>query len=221
MAKKIKPAKKAASKKTTKKKVARPVSPKKKKAASKKVVAKKKIVKKAATKKALAKKKTVKKAVAKPASRKGKKPAARKALVKKAAPKKAVTRKVIVKKAAEKKIPAKKVVAAKVVAKPTAPVVQKKVVLVEMPKPEALPPVVERSDDLVAKAANLDTGAGQVVPGDELNDAPLITADPVRTFSQNEFNKGTLKGELHSNLRFNSKPKNAVKPSGKKPLWNK
>jgi len=229
MAKKSKPAKKAAPKKAVKKAVVKSASPKRKKSA----------VKKANPKKAAAKKGPAKKAVAKPAARKGKKAASKKVAVKKAAPKKAVakkavvkktvSKKVTVKKAAAKKLPIKKVAAAKVAAKPTLPVVKKKTVLVKRPKPAiipvpaavSLPPVEEQSEDLVGKAANLDAGNGVMIPGNGPNDAPLLTEDPIKTFDKNVFNKATKKGNPHSNLQFSSKPKNAVKPSGKKPLWNK
>lgn len=229
MAKKSKSAKRSASGKAVKKPVVRSSSSKKKKAT----------VKKAIPKKAAAKKPAAKKVVAKPAARKGKKAVPKKVAVKKSAPKKSaakkatvkkvVTKKVTVKKAAAKKPPVKKVAAAKVAAKPVSPVVKKKTVLVKRPRalvipiPAAvsLPPVEEQSEDLVGKAANLDAGNGLMLPGSGSTDALRVTEDPIKTFDKNVFNKATAKGNPHSNLQFSSKPKNAVKPSGKKPLWNK
>ncbi len=58
-----------------------------------------------------------------------------------------------------------------------------------------------------------------IVPGNGLNEAPVTTKDPVKTFDQNVFNQATTKGDPHSNRNLSSKPKNAIKPSGKKPLW--
>ena len=208
-----------------------------KKTVSRKPVPKKKVVKKVAPKKAAAKKKTVKKAVkkvvAKKAAAKKKAPAkrsspkkavAKKVSVKKPVAKKAVAKKVVVKKALSKKVAKKKAAPQKIV--PAKVVTKKPVAQVKMIFPEVLPvtattpPVSVLPDDLVGKAANVETDVTKLmVPGS--NDAPLITEDPVTAFDKNVFNKATAKGDPHSNMQFSSKPKNAVKPSGKKPLWRK
>jgi hypothetical protein len=60
-----------------------------------------------------------------------------------------------------------------------------------------------------------------MVPGDGLNDAPAITENPATLFDKNVFNKAMAKGDPHSNMQFSSKPKNTIKPSGKKPMWRK
>lgn len=229
MAKKSKPAKKAAPKKTVKKAVAKSASPKRKKAG----------VKKAMPGKPAAKKAAVRKALAKPAARKGakkaspkkvavKKAAAKKVIAKKAVVKKAVSKKVIVKKAAAKKPAVKKAAAAKLAVKPVLPVVKKKPVLVKKIKPAPipaavpLPPVEERSEELAVKAANIDADSIQVIlPGKGLHEGLPSTDDTIKTFDRNLFSKATTTGVPHSNLQYSSKPKNAVKPSGKKPLWRK
>ena len=183
----------------------------------KKVLAKKVAPKKAIAKKAVAKKPVAKKAVAK-------KPVAKKAPVKKVAPKKAAPKKAAVKNVTSKKIASpKKIIAkqppVKTVTKPAQPVVSKKAVAKPVAKPAvvSLTPASELSEELVEKAAN--TSKQMMVPGDGLNEAPTVTEDPVQAFDKNTFNKATAKGDPHSKLHLSSKPKNAIKPSGKKPLW--
>lgn len=183
----------------------KPASPKRKKAAPKKAAPKKavtkpaspkgrkpiekKVVKKAAVKK-------VKKAPVKPVSSKGKKAAPIKVVAKKSITKK------IVNKASVKKVAVKKPVAKKVIAKKkTAPVLW----------PVQLP------DATVENAAN--SNQQMLIPDNGLQEAPKKTEDPVKTFDKNVFNKATSKGDPHSNRHFSSKPKNTIKPSGKKPLW--
>ena len=200
--------------------------------AKKSKVVKKVLAKKAAPKKAIAKKAVAKKAVAKkPVTKKApvkkvapKKVVAKKPPVKKAAPKKAAPKKAAVKKVTPKKIaPPKRVIAkqapVKAVTKPAQPVVSKKAVAKPVAKPAvvSLTPASELSEELVEKAAN--TSKQMMIPGDGLNEAPPVTEDPVQAFDKNTFNKATAKGDPHSKLHLSSKPKNAIKPSGKKPLW--
>lgn len=217
MAKKSKAAKKNVAKKST---VKKGVTKKSivKKATPKKAVAKKKIVKKAAPKKAVVKKAIVKKAVPKKVSTKKpaiKKPVAKKAIVKKAASKKPVAKKTAV----------IKVVPAKAIARPASPAAKKKTTPlktkkpIEIPDTASLPPASELSEELVEKAANINGSKPMVVPGGGLNEAAPVTTDPVQAFDKNVFNKATAKGDPHSNLQFSSKPKNSIRPSGKKPLW--
>ena len=199
MAKKIKPVKSA--------------SPKGKKAAPKKAVTKsasskgkkpiaKKVVKKAAVKKAVTKPaaKNVKKAAVKPVSSKGKKAAPKKVIAKKA-----ITNKIV------KKAPVKKV-AVKRVVKPAQPA---KVVAKKKAAPVSWP--VQLPDATVENAAN--SNQQMLIPDNGLQEAPEKTVDPVTSFDKNVFNKATSKGDPHSNRHFSSKPKNTIKPSGKKPLW--
>ena len=199
--------------------------------AKKSKVVKKVLAKKAAPKKAIATK-TVKKAVAK-------KPVAKKVPAKKVAPKKVVAKKPPVKKEAPKKEAPKKAAVKKVtpkkiahptrviakqapvkaITKPAQPAVSKRVASKAVAKPAvvSLTPASELSEELVEKAAN--TSKQMMVPGDGLNEAPTVTEDPVQAFDKNTFNKATAKGDPHSKLHLSSKPKNAIKPSGKKPLW--
>ena len=102
----------------------------------------------------------------------------------------------------------------KVAVKPALPAVKK---VVTKKKPAPVASVILIPDGLVKDTANINKQI--MVPGDGLNEAPVTTEDPVKTFDQNVFNKATAKGVLHSNGQFSSKPKNAIKPSGKKPLW--
>ena len=182
----------------------------------KKVLAKKVAPKKAIAKKAVAKKPVAKKAVAK-------KPVAKKAPVKKVAPKKAAPKKAAVKNVTSKKIASpKKIIAkqppVKTVTKPAQPAVSKKAVAKPVAKPAAVSvtPLSELSEELVEKAANTNIGK-PMAPGDGVNTP--ATEDPVQAFDKNTFNKATAKGDPHSKLHLSSKPKNAIKPSGKKPLW--
>lgn len=246
MAKKTKPAKKAALKKaavkksTPKKQVKKTV----KKAASKKPAAKKPVkknLKKAAPKRSSAKK-PVKKAVKKAASKKpvSKKPV--KKIVKKAVPKRSSAKKPVkksVKKIAHaktvqrtiqviKKTSPKKIIPVNVAAKPVSPAGNKQVAPVQLTIPEFIPvastlpaiPAVFSPDDVVGKAANIETNRQMMVPGDGLNAAP-VAENPVTLFDRNVFNKATAKGDPHSGMQISSVPKGAKKPSAKKPLWRK
>ena len=190
MAKKTKPVDKAGTKKAAiKKVVAKKAAAKKPVAVSSKKVAKKAIAKKSPAKKAAVKKAAVKKSVTK------------KPVTRKAAPKKAV------KKAPVKKAAAKKPVAAKkrVTAKP-APV-----------SAASTPSMAELSEELVEKAAN--TGDNKPMFSPENGATVQPPEDPIQAFDKKVFNKTTSKGDPHSRLHLSSKPKNAIKPSGKKPLW--
>jgi hypothetical protein len=91
----------------------------------------------------------------------------------------------------------------------------KKAVVKKIPAP--VPSVILIPDGIVEDTANVNKQ--MMVPGDGLNEAPVNTEDPVKTFDKNVFNQATSKGDPHSNRQFSSKPKNAIKPSGKKPLW--
>ncbi len=195
MAKKNKPAKKAAPKKVAAKKPAKKIV---KKAAPKKSV--KKIVKKAAPKKPV--KKTIKK-IAHSALRSAKKP--------------------VVKKAVIKVVPPKAV-------KPASPIRRKVTVPVQKTIPTVIPvdtplptvPVIPSPDDLVGKAANIESDRHQMmVPGDGLDEAPLVTENPSTLFDRNAFNKATAKGDPHSNMQISSARKGSRQHSGKKPLWRK
>lgn len=200
-----------------------------KKATTKKVAHNaRQVAKKAPVKKAVVKKASPKKVVAKPASPKGRKAIVKKA-VKKAAPKKVAAKKPthsalrVAKKAVVKKPVAKKTIAIKkLVPVKTAPAkvaikkaVAKKIVVKKKAAPVVSPILLP--DATVENAANINTQ--MMVPGDGLNEAPVKTEDPVKIFDKNVFNKATAKGDPHSNMHFSSKPKNAIKPSGKKPLW--
>lgn len=189
-----------------------------KKATTKKVAHNaRQVAKKAPVKKAVVKKASPKKVVAKPASPKGRKAIVKK-VVKKAAPKKVAAKKAVVKKPlAKKAIAIKKLVPVKPA--PAKVAVKKAVVKKIVVKKKAAPVVspILLPDATVENAANINTQ--MMVPGDGLNEAPVKTEDPVKIFDKNVFNKATAKGDPHSNMHFSSKPKNAIKPSGKKPLW--
>ena len=204
MAKKSKPAKKAAPKKVVAKK------PSVKKAAPKKVATKKSIVKKAAPKKAVAKKAISKKITAKKAA--VKKSPAKRVAAKKPAPAKPVIKKTAAIKVVPAKVVAKKQAAPAKINRPTA-----------IPEAASIPPATELSEELVEKAANInETGQPQMMePGDSLNTAPAKTEDPVTIFDKSVFNKATAKGDPHSNMHLSPVRKGSVKPSGKKPLWRK
>ena len=163
------------------------------KGATKKVTPKKVAAKKSTAKKSLVKKVAANKAVSKPASPAGKKPVA----------KKAVAKKPLVKKAVSKKSPVKKVSTANKTA----------------PKRKAVKPpstAIQLPDATVEKAANINTG--MVLPGEGQQG---LEKDPITAFDQHVFNKVTTKGEPHISMEHNSKPKNTIRPSGKKPLWRK
>ena len=153
---------------------------------------KKTVSKKAVTKPAA---KNVKKAAVKPVSSKGKKAAPKKVVAKKT-----ITKKIV--KASVKKVAVKKPVAKKVIANKEA-------------APVSWP--VQLPDATVENAAN--SNQQMMIPGDELHEASVKNEDPLKTFDKNVFNKATSKGDPHSNRHFSSKPKNTIKPSGKKPLW--
>jgi hypothetical protein len=175
---------------------------------AKKVTAPKKIIKKVAAKKVAPKKAAPKKAIAK-------KLAPQKSTVKKSIVKKPAVKKAVAKKSVAKKVTAKKIIPAKkAIAKPVA--VKKKVAAKPTPVSDA-PAMAELSEELVEKAANTSNNKPMIAPRNGLDTAPVT--DPVQAFDKNAFNKATAKGDPHSRLHLSSKPKNAIKPSGKKPLW--
>jgi hypothetical protein len=57
------------------------------------------------------------------------------------------------------------------------------------------------------------------VPPNNVQTGLLMGEDPVRAVDQKAFDKFTAKGDPRQHLRLSSKPKNAIKPSGKKPLF--
>lgn len=167
-----------------------------------------------AAKKVTVAKKPVKKAAPKKIAAKNAAP--KKATVKKAAVKKATAKKPVVKKAAAKKISKKAVVPKKAVAKPgPKPVPAKKKAAAKPKAISTAPAMIELSEELVEKAANISKP--MMAPVDGLDTAPVT--DPIQSFDKKAFNKATSKGDPHSKLHLSSKPKNAIKPSGKKPLW--
>ncbi len=175
------------------------------------------MVKKAPAKKVVVKKTAVKKSTAKKPAVKAVAPVKKKVVAKKAAAKKTVKKaavnKPVIKKAPVKKPVIKKVITVKtpVRVKPTA----RKVIAKKQMAPIEAP--IQLPDATVENAANINKP--MMSPGDGLNAAPLITEGPVKTFDKNVFNKVTAKGDPHGNRHFSSKPKNTIKPSGKKPLW--
>lgn len=214
----------------------KPVSSKTKKAIPKKAAAKpapskaKKAVTKKPVKKAAPKKIAIAIGTKKPVAAKGKKIAVKKSAPKKVAAKKPAIKKVVAKKPATKKVVAKKPIAKKVIAvkrsklvKPVAVKVAVKPALLAATKPVVkkqpaqVAAPIQLPDAIVENAANISHP--MMVPGDGLDEAVAATPDPVKTFDKNVFNKATAKGDPHSNRNLSSKPKNAIKPSGKKPLW--
>jgi Histone H1-like nucleoprotein HC2 len=239
-AKKAAPKKSPAKKATVKKGAAKKIVVKKaagKKTASKKKISKKTVVKKAAPKKPLAKKATAKKiGVAKKTVAKktpvkkaavpekigaGKKPVVKKAIVKKIAP---AQKNTIVKKAIVKKMPPIKKVVPKVAA---AEPVHEQLALFTEQSPAAhidipLPSITALPEDLVSKAANIKTTlpSAEKTQSQQAN-AAKATEDPLTAFDKHVFEKATAKGDPQSKLRLSSVNKSSIKPSGKKPLWNK
>jgi Histone H1-like nucleoprotein HC2 len=226
-------AKKATVKKrTVKKSVEKKATPKKslaKKSAVKKV-AKKTAVKKKAPKKAVAKKAASKKSLVKKSAAKRiaavKKPLAKKAIIKKITPAQKITaaKKPAVKKAIVKQMPPLKKATPKVaVAEP----VHEQLTLFTEQLPAAhidipLPSITALPEDLVSKAANIKTTVpvAEKTPGQQAN-AAKATEDPLTAFDKHVFEKATAKGDPQSKLRLSSVNKSSIKPSGKKPLWNK
>jgi hypothetical protein len=225
MAKKIS-VKKAGNKKAAAKKTAV------KKAGIKKATGKKTVVKKKAPKKAVAKKAAPKKPVAKKAV--AKKPVSNKKItaVKKATGKKAGVKKIaVVKKiaAAPQKITAGKKPAVKKAVPEVAPVapVPEQLALFTEPLPAAhidipLPSITALPEDLVSKAANIKTALPvTATTGNKETNAAKATEHPLTAFDKHVFEKATAKGDPQSKLRLSSVNKSTIKPSGKKPLWNK
>jgi hypothetical protein len=62
--------------------------------------------------------------------------------------------------------------------------------------------------------------AAEKTPGQQAN-AAKATEDPLTAFDKHVFEKATAKGDPQSKLRLSSVNKSSIKPSGKKPLWNK
>ncbi len=85
-----------------------------------------------------------------------------------------------------------------------------------------LPSITALPEDLVSKAANIKT----VLPvtaatgNKETNALPAIE-DPLTAFDKHVFEKAAARGNPQSKPRLSSVNKSAIKPSGKKPLWNK
>jgi colicin import membrane protein len=216
--------KKSPAKKSAVKKVAKKTAVKKKalkKAVAKKLVPKKRLVKKSAAKKPVAKKTPVKKVAVPEKTRAGKKPLAKKAIIKKITPAKKIT---AVKKAIVKQMPPVKKASPKVAA---AEPVHEQLALFTEQLPAAhidipLPSITALPEDLVSKAANIKTTvpAAEKTPGQQAN-AAKATEDPLTAFDKHVFEKATAKGDPQSKLRLSSVNKSSIKPSGKKPLWNK
>jgi len=176
--------------------------------------------KKSAPKKTVAKKTSPKKAVA----------------VKKTAPKKAAAKKsVAAKKTAPKKAAAPKKAIKKTASKKTALVrkifadknLNKKTTKTNANE-EAVS--IPAHDETVGKAANLendgtadnDNNTNSNEPGikDDGLKAPVKIEDPVTAADQKGYNRATTKGDPHQKLHLSS-AKGGIKPSGKKPLWNR
>lgn len=208
-----------------KKPVAKPAAAKGKNAAAKKSASKKAKVKpapkKAApVKKPVAKKAANKKVITKPVS----KPAAKnvpvkKAVVKSAAPKgkkplakKATTAKPVNKAVADVKNNQVPKPATKVATRPV-PVKTKK----RLPVITQAPVHAMADDDTLAKAANIqdENKPSIILPGADT----VKASDPLLAFDKHTAEKAMAKGDPNSKIKFSSKPKNAIKPSGKKPLW--
>lgn len=211
-----------------------------KKAANKTPVAKKTAPKKAAAK-PVAKKAPVaigvKKSVNKAAASKANTAATKKVVAKPALKKsgKAVPAKKAISKSGTviKKTPAKKAATAKPVTKRGSDVKNKSVVKpataiskkqVPVKAKQQSPansqepiPTMASDDDTVAKAANIqdENKPAMIVPGAD----PVKVSDPLLAFDKHTAEKAMSKGDPHSKLKYSSKPKNAIKPSGKKPLW--
>jgi len=201
-------------------KKSKPVSSKTKRAVPKKAAVKPapSKAKKAIPQKGV-KKTPAKKVASKPIISKGKKAPVKKTTPKKVAVKKPVAKKAVVKKPVTKVIAIKKPAAVKPApakkALKTALPVRNKNVAKKQTVPVAVP--IQLPDALVVNAANI--GHPMIQPGDGLTETAAATEDTVKSFDKNVFNKATAKGDPHSNRNLSSKPKNAIKPSGKKPLW--
>ena len=169
------------------------------------VVKKKTPVKKVASKKAVVKKLVTKKVAPKKA-------VAKKTPVKKVTPKKPIVKKITIKvKDAPKKVILKK--------KTAVPPKNKSTV---KPLNTSLPALSALSEETVEKAAH----PAQVVNQDTdqnngLNNTSTRTEDPLRSFDKHEFQKATAKGDPRSKLHLSTLGKKPIRPSGKKPLWNK
>ena len=169
-------------------------------------------VKKSASKKTAVKKVTKKKATPK------------KAIPQKSAPKKAVAKKTPTKKSTPKKAAGKKP-AAKIAPKKT--VNTKKPLISKSSKPKtkpvkaSLPAPAELSEELAEQTVHNEQVVNQDTDqGHGLN--PVERAeDPIRSFDKHEFQKATAKGDPRSKLHLSAAGKKPIRPSGKKPLWNK
>lgn len=171
----------------------------------------KKVAKKAVAKKSTPVKKVAKKAAPKKAVKKA---APAKKIAKKAMPEKEALKKAVTKKTAPKKPVATKKVTTPVIKKATP---KAKVSAKAKPVSAAsTAPMAELSEELVEKAAN--TGDNKPML-EQTQTAPQPEQDPVQAFDKHAFNKATTKVDPHSKLHLSSKPKNAIKPSGKKLLW--
>lgn len=178
---------------------------------------KSKIAKKTVAKKSTPVKKTAKKVVSKKTA--SKKPLSKK-VAKKATSKKAVSKRTGVKKSVAKETAPRKSVTKKVAVKRSAKLVlinKNKAVKPKLVSTASTPAMLELSEELIEKTAN--TGKPMMAPEVGSN-ASAATEDPIQAFDKHVFNKATSKGYPHSKLRLSSKPKNAIKPSGKKPLWH-
>lgn len=69
---------------------------------------------------------------------------------------------------------------------------------------------------------NLRSASGEQetpVPPNHTQTGMMMGEDPVRAVDQKAFDKFTSKGDPRQRFQLSSKPKNAIKPSGKKPLY--
>lgn len=75
----------------------------------------------------------------------------------------------------------------------------------------------------VKEKANLRSATAEMeapVATNHVQTEMLQSEDPMRSVDQHAFDRFTTKGDPRQKLQLSSKPKSAIKPSGKKPLWN-
>lgn len=149
------------------------------------------------------------------------KPAAKKNMVKADSSKtsktaKKVAAKVVAVKPASKKTNKKSTVSIK---KPAVDQTKVKSALKKPKKPlqaTAAQPTTKLPGDLIEKAANTNSSAQSAPAHNMIN---TTEADPLHAFNKHEYAKATAKNDPQGKIQLSSKPKNAIKPSGKKPLW--
>lgn len=179
-----------------------------KKRSAKAPAKKKAAAKKASPKKAAAKKTVSKKKASKPASAKKKKAAPKKPVAKKAA------------------APVKKKTAPKKAAKPSAQLTKKKTAAIRTPIPKApkkenLPPATELSEEMSEKAVH-EEKESQTMMGSAHGAEPLEKKeDPIMAFDMHTAQKAAARGNRNNKIRVSSTGQRSIRPSGKKPLWNK